>query len=67
MRALVGAGKDQHHRQAPVAISPQWAFLVALGMLWLMDRVTPVKVTEAIEEAGLDEELFGEHAYTVEA
>jgi ammonia channel protein AmtB len=36
-------------------------------MLWLIDRVTPVKVTEAIEEAGLDEELLGEHAYTVEA
>jgi Amt family ammonium transporter len=49
-----------------VTISSLWAFLFTLGMLWLIDRVTPVKVTEAIEEAGLDEELLGEHAYTVE-
>ena len=36
-------------------------------MLWLIDRITPVKVTEITEEVGLDAELHGEKAYTVEA
>jgi Amt family ammonium transporter len=49
-----------------VLISSAWAFLFTLFMLWLIDRVTPVKVTELIEEHGLDEELHGETAYTVE-
>jgi Amt family ammonium transporter len=50
-----------------VLISSAWAFLFTLGMLWLIDRITPVKVTEVAEEVGLDEELHGEKAYTVEA
>jgi Amt family ammonium transporter len=32
-------------------------------MLWLINRVTPVRVDEAAEELGLDEALHGEHAY----
>jgi Amt family ammonium transporter len=32
-------------------------------MLWLIDRVTAVKVDEAGEAAGLDEVLHGEAAY----
>jgi Amt family ammonium transporter len=36
-------------------------------MLWLIDRITPVKVAETTEEAGLDETLHGEKAYIVEA
>ena len=40
-----------------------WAFAFTIGMLWLIDRVTPVKVSEAHEEAGLDEALHGEVAY----
>jgi Amt family ammonium transporter len=50
-----------------VLISSAWAFLFTLGMLWLIDRITPVKVAETTEEAGLDETLHGEKAYTVEA
>ena len=34
-----------------------------LGMLWLIDRITPVKVAEGAEEIGLDEALHGETAY----
>jgi Amt family ammonium transporter len=49
-----------------VLISSAWAFLFTLGMLWLIDRITPVKVSETAEEVGLDEELHGEKAYTVE-
>jgi Amt family ammonium transporter len=29
---------------AAVAISSAWAFIFTYGMLWLIDRVTPVKV-----------------------
>jgi Amt family ammonium transporter len=50
-----------------VLISSAWAFLFTLLMLWLIDRITPVKVTGMIEETGLDEGLHGEKAYTLEA
>jgi ammonium transporter, Amt family len=32
-------------------------------MLWLIDRITAVKVDEAGETAGLDQSLHGESAY----
>ena len=40
-----------------------WAFGFTIGMLWLIDRVTNVKVSEAHEEGGLDLALHGEAAY----
>ena len=46
-----------------VAISSAWAFLFTYVMLWLIDRITPVKVDEAGETAGLDQALHGEIAY----
>jgi Amt family ammonium transporter len=46
-----------------VAISSAWAFLFSYGMLWLIDRITPVKVEEAHEIEGLDLSLHGETAY----
>jgi ammonium transporter, Amt family len=45
------------------AISSVWAFVFTYGMLWLIDRVTPVKVDQAAEERGLDAALHGETAY----
>jgi ammonium transporter, Amt family len=45
------------------AISSVWAFAFTYGMLWLIDRVTPVKVDQAAEESGLDAALHGETAY----
>jgi len=44
-------------------ISSVWAFAFTYGMLWLIDRVTPVKVEQAVEEKGLDAALHGETAY----
>src|SRR5258707_8112928 len=38
-----------------VALSSLWAFVFTWGMLWLIDRVTPVKVGEAGEAEGLDQ------------
>ncbi|QEL57946.1 ammonium transporter [Chromobacterium paludis] len=44
-------------------VSGAWAFGFTYGMLWLIDRVTPVKVGAAVEQAGLDVSLHGEEAY----
>ena len=46
-----------------VAISSVWAFVLTYGMLWIIDRITPVKVDEAGQTAGLDQALHGEVAY----
>ncbi|HEY5491421.1 MAG TPA: ammonium transporter [Gemmatimonadaceae bacterium] len=46
-----------------VVISSVWAFIFTYGMLWLIDRVTTVKVDEQGEAAGLDSSLHGELAY----
>ncbi len=48
---------------AAVVISSVWAFLFTYGMLWLINVVTPVKVTKETEELGLDAGLHGETAY----
>ena len=48
---------------AAVVISSVWAFVVTWGSLWTIDKITPVKVTEAEEPDGLDVILHGERAY----
>ena len=40
-----------------------WAFTFTYGMLWGIDNLTPVRVTEETER-NLDESLHGESAYT---
>ena len=40
-----------------------WAFLFTYAMLWLINKVTRVQVTQHEEEIGLDESLHGETAY----
>jgi Amt family ammonium transporter len=52
---------------AAVLFSSVWAFAFTLGMLWLIDRVTPVKVAGGVEEEGLDSSLHGERAYEIGA
>ncbi|MEO8505918.1 MAG: ammonium transporter [Acidobacteriota bacterium] len=46
-----------------VLLSSVWAFAFTLGMLWLIDKVTPVKVVAEAEVEGLDSALHGEIAY----
>jgi len=48
---------------AAVVISSIWAFAFTYGMLWIIDRITPVRVPLTAEEKGLDEGLHGEEAY----
>ncbi len=46
-----------------VVISSVWAFTFTYGMLWLIGRVTAVRVADSMEEQGLDAGLFHEQAY----
>jgi Amt family ammonium transporter len=46
-----------------VLFSSAWAFLFTLGMLWIINRVTVVRVADEQEASGLDEALHGEVAY----
>jgi ammonium transporter, Amt family len=46
-----------------VLMSSLWAFSFTLLMLFLINKITPVRVEESDEEAGLDEALHGERAY----
>ncbi len=48
---------------AAVLLSSVWAFVFTYGMLWLINRVTPVRVSDADEEEGLDFALHHEEAY----
>ncbi len=43
-----------------------YAFLFTYAMLWLINKITPVKVTREIEENGLDNSFHGEIAYESE-
>jgi ammonium transporter, Amt family len=46
-----------------VLISSVWSFVFTYGMLWLIDKFTPVRVTKQIEDEGLDTAEHGEVAY----
>jgi ammonium transporter, Amt family len=48
---------------AAVVMGSVWAFGFTYGMLWLIDRFTPVRVSGAAEEGGIDQALHGEAAY----
>jgi len=64
---MAGNGAFFWKQVAAALFSSAWAFGFTLGMLWLIDRVTPVKVPEGTEQAGLDESLHGETAYDIGA
>jgi Amt family ammonium transporter len=46
-----------------VILSSVWAFVFTYGMLWIIDRITPVNVQDSDEIEGLDSALHGETAY----
>jgi Amt family ammonium transporter len=48
---------------AAVVISSAWAFVFTLGMLFVIDKITAVRVGAGAQEIGLDEALHGETAY----
>ena len=46
-----------------VIITAAYAFGFSYGALWLINKITPVKVTAEDEENGLDLALHGENAF----
>ena len=48
---------------AALLLSSAWAFAFTLGMLWAIDRITAVRVSQETEEIGLDQGIDGETAY----
>ena len=46
-----------------VVVGAVYAFVFTFGMLFIIDRITPVKVSREDEELGLDETEHGEQAY----
>jgi Amt family ammonium transporter len=47
-----------------IVISSIYAFAFTYAMLWVINKLTPVKTTEGQEEQGLDDSLHGESAYS---
>ena len=60
---LFGGGAFFGKQLVAIVLSSVWAFVFTYGMLWLIDRFTPVKVDAAAQEGGLDAALHGETAY----
>ncbi len=46
-----------------VSVLAVYAFLVTYGLLWVIDKVTSVRVSPEEEKQGLDEIVHGESAY----
>ena len=46
-----------------VLVSSAWAFVFTYGMLWLINKVTHVRVDDQNEIDGLDSSQHGETAY----
>jgi Amt family ammonium transporter len=46
-----------------MVLAAVYAFVFTYGMLGIINKITPVKVSAEDEELGLDETLHGEHAY----
>ncbi|MBK7499725.1 MAG: ammonium transporter [Ignavibacteriales bacterium] len=61
---FMGGGYDFLFKQVVTVLAVcVYAFIFSYVMLWLINFVTPVKVTKEEEEAGLDSSLHGEMAY----
>jgi Amt family ammonium transporter len=61
---LVAGNSDFFLKQlVAIAVSSVWAFGFTYGMLWIINRITVVRVDEAHESEGLDAALHGEIAY----
>ena len=61
---FMGGGYDFLLKQVITVLAVcVYAFIFSYAMLWLINFVTPVKVTKEEEEAGLDSSLHGEMAY----
>ena len=64
---FVGGGFDFFWKQLITVVAVcAYAFVFTYVMLWIINFITPVKVTKLEEETGLDNSLHGELAYEQE-
>jgi Amt family ammonium transporter len=63
---LSGDGAFFIKQVVAAAVAGAWAFAFTYGVLWAIDRVTPVHVAASVEEGGLDAHLHGEEAYAAQ-
>jgi Amt family ammonium transporter len=63
---LLGNARSSSSRSSPPWASA-WAFAFTYGMLFVINKITPVKVSKAEEAAGLDTALHSEQAYDLDA
>ena len=64
---FVGGGFDFFWKQLITVVAVcAYAFIFTYVMLWIINFITPVKVTKLEEETGLDNSLHGELAYEQE-
>jgi ammonium transporter, Amt family len=64
---LFAGGSGFFAKQTAVLGASAWAFGFTYGMLVLINKLTPVKVTEDEEARGLDTVLHSEQAYDLGA
>ncbi len=61
---LLAGGAAFFGKQLTAAVlCSAWAFIFTYAMLWLINKVTAVKVDPLVQESGLDFGLHGEEAY----
>ena len=60
---LYGNGSFFVKELVGVTIGIAWAFIVTYVLLWIINKITPVRVSHEDEQAGLDSALHGETAY----
>jgi Amt family ammonium transporter len=65
--ALLGNFTFLGKQTAAVLGASVWAFAFTYGMLFVINKITPVKVSEAEEAAGLDTALHSEQAYDLDS
>ncbi len=62
---LIYGGIEFFGKQVAAAcLAAVYAFFVTYGILWVTNKITPVRVSPEEEKKGLDEEEFAEQAYT---
>ena len=60
---LYGGGSFLLKETIAVVAASAYAFVFTYLMLMAINLITPVRVSDNIQEIGLDEGLHGEHAY----
>ena len=60
---LFGDGSFFLKQTISVVIASAYAFVFTYGMLWIINKITVVRVDEKVELAGIDAAIHGEQAY----